>query len=210
MTGGPGSPGEEAGLFLDPLVVGLGEAEALGRPLRESRALDPAAFPKTREFPILSPRRAEILMVLPRPGGLLLHTKSFYPPGVLRLLSGGVLPGEPVLHAAEREVREETGLALAPQRFLFHLVFRILEDPGPRPFHTLAFLYPASTAPVAAQDAEEEISRFAEVPWERLPEMARSLEEVDPRWRLWGHFRAEPHRLLWRLLRDDPGLLAGG
>ena len=91
-------------VFRDPHLVGLPEAEqSLNEPIRRISS----------EFPVqdtsLNPmarirRRAEIVMVLPRPEGILVHTKSFYPEGTLRLPTGGVHRKEPILKAARREV----------------------------------------------------------------------------------------------------------
>ena len=60
-------------------------------------------------------RRAEVVLILPRPGGrLVLITKPDYPGGVYRLPTGGIDPGEFVLAAASREALEESGLAIRP------------------------------------------------------------------------------------------------
>ncbi|MBC8446212.1 MAG: NUDIX domain-containing protein, partial [Chloroflexi bacterium] len=54
----------------------------------------------------LTQRRGEVIFAVKRPGGLILHTKDIYPPGIYRLPSGGVSWGESVLSALHREVRE--------------------------------------------------------------------------------------------------------
>jgi len=189
-------------IFRDPALVGLEEAEnSLGSPLRVDRpGILSDRGDNRRRFS--RNRTSEVLMVLPRPGGLLFHTKQFYPPGVLRLLSGGVNPGEPVREAAVREVREETGLRLSPARLLFHLVHHLEVGGKERCFHTLAFLFPRSEAPVAPQDAGEEITEFRALSWQEIPEAVRLLESLPPPWDAWGEFRALPHRLLLRL-RDE-------
>jgi len=47
----------------------------------------------------------EVCLVVCRPNGkLLTFTKTFYPPGVYRLLTGGVEPGESVLDVLRREI----------------------------------------------------------------------------------------------------------
>src|SRR5689334_16086473 len=73
-------------------------------------------------------RLAEVCMVVRRPGGrLLVCTKTFYPPGVYRLLTGGIDPGESVLAALHREVAEETGLQVAIRRLLAVITYYATE-----------------------------------------------------------------------------------
>jgi 8-oxo-dGTP pyrophosphatase MutT (NUDIX family) len=187
---------------------GLAEAERLkGEPVREELSPD-LEDPGVARGQLPRRRQAEVLMALPRPQGLLFHTKPFYPAGVLRLLTGGVHPGEPILEAARREVREETGLPLEPTRFLFHAVRRLRREGEWRRFHTLAFLYPLSSDPPTPIDGEEEISEFRDVPWEEIPELARRLDALQPPWDSWGAFRAGPHHLLLRLRRERPEVFA--
>ncbi|MCG2770199.1 MAG: NUDIX hydrolase [Anaerolineae bacterium] len=64
-------------------------------------------------------RAAEVVFLVCRPGGkFLLHTKSFYPPGAYRVLTGGIEEGEDLVAAICREAREETGLEVSVERFL--------------------------------------------------------------------------------------------
>ena len=49
-------------------------------------------------------RVAEVVLLLRRPNGrYLVHSKTFYPQGTFRLLSGGIKPGEDLLTAVKRE-----------------------------------------------------------------------------------------------------------
>src|SRR5207245_11794765 len=62
-------------------------------------------------------RAHEVRMVFRRPGGdVLTFRKAFYAPGVYRLPTGGMLPGEGILVALTRAATEETGLAGEPDR----------------------------------------------------------------------------------------------
>src|SRR4051812_2327989 len=84
-----------------------------GRPERHTVVVGTSAFWARQN------RRREVCMVLRRKSGLILtFTKTFYPPGVYRLLTGGVEPGESVRQALLREVQEETGLQITVSRFL--------------------------------------------------------------------------------------------
>jgi len=85
-----------------------------------------AAAPFTpREFGLLEycarKNRAHDLTVFVRDeaGRFALIRKPGYPPGVFRSPSGGAEPGEAVLDAVARETREETGLEVAIERYLF-------------------------------------------------------------------------------------------
>jgi 8-oxo-dGTP pyrophosphatase MutT (NUDIX family) len=139
-----------------------------------------------------------------------MHTKAFYPGGVLRLPSGGIKTGEPILAAAEREVQEETGLALRPLRFLFHVIQHLDLGDEIRPFHTLALLFPESAEPVAPTDPGEEITELRDLRWDEMPDAIRALEELDGGWAAWGRFRALPHRMLLELRAERPGWFAAG
>src|SRR2546423_356546 len=64
-------------------------------------------------------RRGEVVLAICSAGNkVLLHTKSFYPDGVFRLLSGGIHPDESVESALLREAREETGLDVRIEKFV--------------------------------------------------------------------------------------------
>lgn len=185
-------------------MIGLSRAEQrLGEPIRRRApetirvdGSDPHAFGRGR--------RAEVVMVLPRPGGVLMHSKAFYPHGVLRLLTGGVHDGEDVQRAAAREAREETGLSLKPVRFLFHFIHVLEEGSESRVFHTLGFLYPPSALPAVPTDPDENITELTDVSWSGIEGVIARLELLAGHWRAWGRFRAGPHRLLLEVRRDHP------
>ncbi len=191
--------------FSDPVLVGLDDAiRATGVPVLRS-ALESADLPgpsKRTSGPTSKPRRAEVVLVLPRPSGVLLHTKRFYPRDVYRLPTGGVHAGEPVLEAVGREVAEETGLSLAPTRFLFHIAHVPESDEHPV-FHSLGFLLPGSDDLVAPVDDEEEISDFRVIPWSALDGVATQLASLGPPWKRWGRFRSLSHSLLADLWRSE-------
>lgn len=190
--------------FRDPELRGLGRAERrLGSPIR----LDlprPLVDQGDDAHRFSRNRIAEVLLVFPRPQGLLFHTKSFYPPGVWRLPSGGVRRHEAVDRAAEREAEEETGLRLAPVRFLFHLIQHLTVGSKERAFHTLAFLFAASTEPVAPSDPVEQISALRVFSWDEIPAIVQHLETLAPPWEAWGRFRAAPHHLLLEVRAAQP------
>jgi len=160
-------------------------------------------------------RRAEICYVMHRgdpAGGLLLHIKTFYPPGAYRLPTGGIQVGERVLHALEREIWEETGLQLGSKPGLVHLdsLLGVLSydllhrQLGPVEFATYFFL--VQMPPAAAlhpQDADEHIGGWDWCTPSDLQHAADVLDSVYLRstiWADWGHFRAAGHRFVAELL----------
>jgi NAD+ diphosphatase len=183
-------------LFHPPELVGLLEAEAAhGSPIRRRARTVPSKDRSTGVYTFGHNRSAEIVLVLMRPGGILLHSKRFYPSGVYRLPTGGVHDGEPVLHAVQRELEEETGLRMEPSRFLFHLRY-----PGPpgspqKAFHSLGFVFPLSEGPLVPLDQSEQIESWKVVAWEEIPALIESLENLEDGWSGWGQFRALAHQL---------------
>lgn len=163
-------------------------------------------------------RRAEICYVMNRgrvDDGVLLHTKSYYPPGVYRLPTGGIHTGETVLGTLEREVYEETGLRLGAaagevklERLLGVLFYDLHHRTlGPREFATYFFLLrmPAG-AELAPTDPEEEIAGWQWLPAKELPALAEQLERVRERSAVWGdcfRYRAAGHRFAAQVLQGQ-------
>lgn len=152
-------------------------------------------------------------MVVRRPNGkLLTFTKTFYPPGVYRLLTGGVEPGEGVLDALRREVKEETGLEVAIRRFLALIAYHAegAPDAPPRMF-TFAFLLDEVGGTLGAADPAERLADYGEVDIPDLLSIADQLDHLPDRysddfgesWRDWGSFRAIVHRGVWRTLDEE-------
>lgn len=184
------------GLFHPPELIGMAEAEGLGFPLRRNARLVPSQSRGRGVYTYGLSRTAEIVLVLPRTGGVLLHTKRFYPSGIYRIPTGGIHEGEPVLDAARRELREETGLALDPTRFLFHLRYPGRPGSPGRAFHSLAFLFPTSDEEIQPLDQSEEIEDWRTARWDELPHVIETLESLESGWIGWGQFRALAHSFL--------------
>ncbi len=149
-------------------------------------------------------RGAEVVLLLRRPNGkYVVHTKSFYPQGVYRLLSGGIKPGEDVVSAALREAHEETGLCVDVLAFLALAEHCFLC--GGRCLGLTSFLFVVSDrgGTLASGDPDESITDFREVSLDELREIAKELESLPPGWSDWGLFRASMHRLAVELLSGD-------
>lgn len=151
-------------------------------------------------------RRGEVALVVERPdGGVLLHTKAFYPEGAFRVPTGGIHPDEAVLAAVAREGEEETGLALHVAAFLGLVRYQIARDGATLAFASWVFHLRAPDAEPQALDASEEITAFRWVAVDELPAVARALRRLPPAWAAWGAFRASVHDLAWRALSAGPG-----
>jgi len=142
---------------------------------------------------LVEKRRGEVVFVVRGPGGLILHTKDFYPPGTYRLPSGGVRWGESVLSALHREAREEMGLEVEVDRFLGLLEYEFRCQGEMMPFVSYVFLVREAGGELAPQDKEERILSFRQVPVAELSAIADSLRAMEGDWQGWGEFRAIAH-----------------
>lgn len=162
-----------------------------------------------------SAREAEVCFVLQRPTGrLLVMRKTFYPPGIFRLPTGGVQAGEDALEALAREIDEETGLQTVVQRFLAWIGYTAEAGQAPA-FCTFAFLAREVAGHLQPRDPREQVEAFGEVAAADLLQIAGRLEalsagysgDLGARWDDWGRFRAAAHRAVWEALtaRDGAG-----
>jgi ADP-ribose pyrophosphatase YjhB (NUDIX family) len=151
---------------------------------------------------LVEKRRGEVVFVVKGPGGLILHTKDFYPSGTYRLPSGGVRWGESVLSALHREAQEEMGLEVEVDRFLGLLVYEFRCQEETMPFVSYVFLVREAGGELAPQDKEEHILSFCQVPVVKLSAVAGSLRAMEGDWRDWGEFRAIAHDFVVEMMRS--------
>lgn len=80
------------------------------------------------------------------------HFGKFYLPG------GGIEPGERITEGLRREVKEETGLDLGHERFLYFAEDFFYDDPRDKAYHGLLFYYAGypKTFAVTGRYAEED------------------------------------------------------
>jgi 8-oxo-dGTP pyrophosphatase MutT (NUDIX family) len=147
-------------------------------------------------------RRGEVMFLLPRPGGLLLHRKAHYPPDAWRLLTGGIELGEPVRETIAREPMEEVGLALPVRRYIALLSCEVESEGQTYPWATHIFLLPFSDAPLQPS-YDDEIEETITLPLSALPAAAHRLETLPPPWNDWGRFRALAHYLVAQHLQPE-------
>jgi len=149
-------------------------------------------------------RAGEVVLLLRRPNArYVVHSKSFYPQGVYRLLSGGIKPGEDLVAAVTREALEETGLRVNVSRFLAIVDHCFLWHNKSLCFVSYLFLLSEQEGVLRSGDPGESITDFREVSLDGLQQIAKQLEALPPDWRDWGLFRASMHRLAVDLLRGD-------
>jgi ADP-ribose pyrophosphatase YjhB (NUDIX family) len=147
-------------------------------------------------------RRGEVMFLLPRAGGLLLHRKVHYPADAWRLPTGGIELHETVRDAIDREPVEEFGLALPVRRYAGLLTYDVVVERERYPFATHIFLLAYSDAPLQPS-VDEEVAATLILPLSGLDSIARQLEALDSPWRDWGRFRAIAHRAVQAWVRED-------
>lgn len=185
------------------VVTGIEQAAlAYGQPIEREFVLPVTRATYEYWRDVRRKRSAEIVLALRRRNGsFLVHTKAFYPPGAYRLLSGGIKAGEDLEIAAHREAFEETGLAIAIERFLAIAHYRFIFEGQELSFTSYLLLVAEVSGVLQCNDRDEAISGYAEVTLDQVNAMADDLEALPADWRDWGRFRAIGHRLIAELLR---------
>jgi 8-oxo-dGTP pyrophosphatase MutT (NUDIX family) len=142
-------------------------------------------------------RRGEVVLAIQRTdGNVLLHTKSFYPAGLYRLPTGGVLPWEKVLFGARREAKEETGCDIRVMRLAGIITYHFHNGGRHMPFVSYVLLARSDDIQPAIVDTEEHISDFRFIPPSQLRHIAETLRQLGGPLAGWGAFRAPPHDLV--------------
>jgi len=146
-------------------------------------------------------RVGEVGMVIRCPDGTLITArKTYYPPGVFRLLTGGIGHSERIIEALNREVLEETSLTVRINRFLSMITYQ-LDTPAPRFFVSYVFLLDELAGTLQAADPAEQVAEFRSVLPTELPLLAAQLRQladqsdaaINGKWSSWGRFRAVMH-----------------
>lgn len=141
-------------------------------------------------------RRAEVVMVVPnRTGHIWLHTKSVYPPGVYRLMTGGINEGEPPPDALRRETAEETGFRIEIEQCLGVIVTHFVAGSKSLDFASYLFLTTPGRGEPHPVDPNESIAGFRAVPAAELPHIAQQLRAITGPFADWGKFRATAHSI---------------
>lgn len=146
-------------------------------------------------------RRGEVVMLIPNEQGYFwLHTKSFYPQGVYRLMTGGLEPGEKPADALYREVVEETGFKVKIDRCLAVITYNLQAKKVNLPFVSYVFLTTSTQGQPHPTDPGEDIAHFRAVSIAGLPEVAQHLRSISGHFADWGIFRAVAHEVAFEQL----------
>lgn len=131
---------------------------------------------------------------------------AFFPPGITRLLGGGVDEGEDVLLAASRELEEELGVTISPEQFTPLAQFNTSAiDTAGKEFYNETFLFGANIEDSAYRPGDdvkqiialstEEISALAEA-YENLPvSLWYRGNEGDFSWHDYGKLYSVIHKI---------------
>jgi ADP-ribose pyrophosphatase YjhB (NUDIX family) len=97
----------------------------------------------------------DITLFIERDAHFAVIAKPFFPPGVWRAPSGGLVPGEDLEAGAKREALEETGLEIELARYLLRIDARFTLGLEVEPWHTHVFLARAAAGELAPRDTRE-------------------------------------------------------
>jgi ADP-ribose pyrophosphatase YjhB (NUDIX family) len=146
-------------------------------------------------------KRGEVVLAIERPNQcVLLHRKSWYEPGVYRLLSGTIDWDESVETALERELWEETSLNLGTTHFLGVLDCVISYEYREVAFVSYIFHLSHTEGELELPMDSEDISDFRDVAIAELPAVAESLRHVPSPRVGWGQWRALAHDFVYEML----------
>ena len=135
--------------------------------------------------------RSGVVMVLPRPDNrVLVLTKSFYPPGIYNLPTGGIHPGETPEQAFAREVIEETGLHSSPRSVIGRLDQHCTFANQSLDFTHYVVLGTQTSDPPHPTADDESISAYLDATACDLREFADRMRALTGTWRGFGRFRA--------------------
>lgn len=164
--GAPASPGREDDLARVERLYGR------PRTLSLRVAMHPWEFDLLR-YSKRDGRWRDVTILIPYEGRLVCIVKHSYPEGIARPPSGGVVPGESLDAAAEREAYEETGLRVAIRHYLLRVQcdFTVGERAVPQP-NALAEASRRGKSPdnffdeIAAYATAHPVDEGASEPWE--------------------------------------------
>ena len=131
-------------------------AERWGEPRRLALSFEISPRERALIHSTSQPDRVhDITFFIEHDGRFALITKPSFPPGVWRAPSGGLHPGEDLEAGAKREALEETGLAIALERYLLRIDARFTLGEAVEPWRTHVFLARTDSADLDPRDARE-------------------------------------------------------
>lgn len=166
-----------------------------------------------KTIPPVARRNQHVLILIQTPDGkLLLGGKKFYPPGIVRLLGGGMEPGEDPLRAAQREMEEELHITLAESQLepIAKVVMAIRVDTEPNPTVFTTFLYFAELNAVQQNySANDDIDQVAELSQPELEALIQRYGQLptepdggrDFAWADYGVIYGQIHQIALEFVR---------
>ena len=112
-------------------------------------------------------RKHDITIAIMGAPGVIVIAKPWYPRGLYRIPSGGLVPGEPLETGAAREAMEETGVEMKLLRYHLRIDVEFVGEAYTIPWTSHVFSARHVAGEVEAQDTEE-IREARWCPWEEL------------------------------------------
>ena len=139
-----------------------------------------------------SDRHGEVAFAVQRKNGKFIVIRtSFYPKGVYRIPTGGIIFGEDVTDALYREISEELGLSVNLKSFPGMVRYHITMGDESLTFYTFVFLLEETGGRILEDATEDEICEYIEADKDKLTEIAKNLSNNKSNWRDWCSFRMQ-------------------
>ncbi len=152
----------------------------------------------------------EVLFLLPRPGGVLMHRKPHYPADLWRLTTSKIKISELLLDTLLRNNKEKFGQSLPVKRYVGMITYEITHKVVTLPWVTHVFVMSYSELPILPKQEKEvqitnivpfdrlecEIEINNVIPFDQLERATDNLERLPHEWSDWGRYRAIAHRFV--------------
>jgi 8-oxo-dGTP pyrophosphatase MutT (NUDIX family) len=167
------------------------------------------AFSVQKAPPIMLRKRHVLILLRDQNSQYILGRKNIYPPGITRMVGGGVEEHEPFFAAAARELYEELKYS-APRKSLIELarVNALITDADQKKyqFNTAIYFVQLDKRPISPGDDLDDIARLSDPEFLSLIQKYKQLsKEIDSRfgfaWYDYGQLYSQIHQIAWQSLR---------
>ena len=139
-----------------------------------------------------SDRHGEVAFAVQRKNGKFIVIRTnFYPRGVYRIPTGGIIIGEDVTDALYREISEELGLEVKLKSFPGMVRYHITLGKECLTFYSFIFILEEIGGTILEDATENEICEYIEVDKKQLTEITRNLASNTSNWHDWCSFRMQ-------------------
>ena len=147
-------------------------------------------------------RNHDVTLYVGHDDRLIVIAKHFYPPGLYRAPSGGIMPGESFHEGISREVDEELGCQIGLRHFLLRTEVEFTRGSDRIFWRSFVFLADYVSGGFDFTD-HDEIKEVREVRLDEFETFGRIMRSTD----IGGlHYRADLHEAVVKA-RDDQGIL---